>query len=335
MSKRILFITKRSQGYHHTYSYNSSGLLNSAKFVVRMLIDHGIEAKLVTVTDNNDIDREVSIYKPDVVVIEALWVVPEKFEVLSKLHPDVIWVVRIHSDVPFLAQEGIAVQWIKAYAHQRSVYVGFNAHKTLRAFEKTVHRDKLVYLPNYFPLEHRESEGCEHSHILNVGCFGAIRPLKNQLIQALAAIQYADQEELRLHFHINSTRVEGGQAVLNNIRALFNNSFQHVLVEHVWHKHRAFQNVLERMDVSMCVSLSETFCIVAADSVSLGVPLVTSSEVPWASKGSIVKTTSVEDIVEGIDRVLSWKSLHKYLNRRNLKEYDELSVKVWEKFLEA
>lgn len=332
MNKRILFIAKKGSGYSGTYSYSyhSSGLFNSAKFVVRMLIEHGVEARLVVVQDNNDIDREVSQYKPDVVIIEALWVVPDKLKVLVQLHPNVQWVVRIHSDIPFLAQEGIAIQWIHEYVQLPNVRVGFNMHKTLESF--VYPREKLVYLPNYFPAEERRSKVERSERHINIGCFGAIRPLKNQLLQAMAAIQYADKANKTLHFHINATRVEGGTEVLKNMRALFRHS-EHKLIEHVWHNHRAFQAVLERMDVSMCVSLSETFCIVAADSVSLGVPLVCSSEVPWASSGSIVKATDAKDIAEGIHRVIAWKTFHNAMNRHGLKEYDRKSIKIWLEFL--
>ena len=37
------------------------------------------------------------------------------------------------------------------------------------------------------------------------------------------------------------------------------------------------------MDVVSQISFAETFCIVAADAASQGVPLVTSDEVPWGS----------------------------------------------------
>ena len=48
-------------------------------------------------------------------IVEALWVVPEKFDVLTKLHPRVQWIVRTHSQAPFLASEGIATAWIAGY----------------------------------------------------------------------------------------------------------------------------------------------------------------------------------------------------------------------------
>ena len=330
MHKRVLFITKKGLSCSGSYSYNSSGLFNSAEAVVRMLIDHGVEAKVAIVRDNNDIDREVSRYKPEVVVVEALWVVPEKFEILSRLHPEVQWVVRIHSDIPFLAQEGIAVRWIREYVKNHNVYVGFNKHSTLKAFAHIVLRKKLVYLPNYFPAVERGRKSVK-KHPLNIGSFGAIRPLKNQLIQAMAAIQYANESDQILHFHINA-RIEGGSEILKNLQSLFRHS-KHKLIEHVWHGHRAFQHVLERMDISMCVSLSETFCMVAADSVSLGVPLVCSSEIPWASSGSVVQSTDTADIVKGMHRVTSLRAWYIMLNRKGLEMYDRKSTKTWLCFL--
>src|SRR5215469_2549040 len=114
--ERALFIVKRGQDVSGGYSYSGAfGLTNSAFFVVNTLREAGVKAKLVVVNDNNDIDKEVTTYRPSHVFIEALWVVPEKFQVLRNLHPNVKWVVRIHSDIPFLAHEGIAIDWIKRY----------------------------------------------------------------------------------------------------------------------------------------------------------------------------------------------------------------------------
>src|ERR1035437_8193029 len=111
--KRVLFIAKKGQRYSGVYGYAaSSGLLNSATFVEEMLHNLGVGAKVVHVVDNNDIDRAVTQYQPDVVIIEALWVIPSKFYVLTQLHPRVQWVIRVHSEIPFLAQEGMAMQWL-------------------------------------------------------------------------------------------------------------------------------------------------------------------------------------------------------------------------------
>ncbi len=331
--KRILFITKAGQEYSDNYgcTYTSSGLLNSAKFVVDMLRSHNVDAKLVSVVDNNDIDREVTKFNPDVTIIEALWVVPEKFKELTKLHPNVQWVIRIHSEIPFLAQEGVAIKWAFDYLREDNVYVGFNSTRALHDFMRVSWSSKLFYLPNYFLANHH-GETKDKSPALHIGCFGAIRPLKNQLLQAMSAIRYADLEGRDLKFHMNTARVEGGHEVLKNIRSLFANT-KHTLVEHGWLQHSRFQHLLARMDLSMCVSFSETFCLVAADSVSVGIPLVCSSEVPWSSKMSQAKTTSMDSILDAIYRVLKYRRLTGFLNRLGLTEYDLRSTEVWLRFL--
>ena len=100
----ILFILKKNAGYG--CYHGATGLHNSAKFVVDMFLDAGVDAALAEAIDNNCIDRLVAEYQPDTVIIEALWVVPEKFDVLMPLHPDVTWIVRNHSKFEFLANEG-------------------------------------------------------------------------------------------------------------------------------------------------------------------------------------------------------------------------------------
>lgn len=334
--QRILFITKKGQKYSEEYGYShcSSGLKNSARFVVDMLRANSVDVRLVDVVDNNDIDREVFKFKPDVVVIEALWVVPEKFKVLKHLHPHVKWVIRIHSEIPFLATEGTAVSWITEYIKERHVFVAFNSRRAQLEFMEITKSDKILYLPNFFPIHSKRKHKGSSNQVLNVGCFGAIRPMKNQLMQAASAIRYAELEGKFLNFHINATRVEqNGGPVLENIRALFKATPNVSLVEHDWLSQEHFNKVLHSMDLSMCVSLSETFCIVAADSVSLGVPLVCSEEVHWANGISKADPNRMNSIVNRIKSVLSYKAYANFVNRYNLTRYDEQSVDIWLDFV--
>ena len=205
---------------------------------------------------------------------------PEKFDVLKQLHPGVQWIVRLHSDIPFLAGEGIAVDWIFGYLG-RGVKVAFNSPRVAWDFRKIArrHRSHILYLPNYYPVGRYERKpSCD---VFRVGCFGAIRPLKNQLIQAIAAIRFADMKGKKLEFWVNASRCEeGGGNILKNLRSLFANT-NHELKELPWLTHDMFLYIMSRMDLAMCVSLSETFCITAADAVNVGTPLVCSGEIPW------------------------------------------------------
>jgi glycosyltransferase involved in cell wall biosynthesis len=331
---KVLFVLKKnSYGYSGSYGYGVSGLLSSARFVADMLNHSGVRTEVKVVTDNNDIDREVTKYRPDIVIIEALWVVPEKFDVLKSLHPTVTWVVRVHSDFPFLATEGVAMQWLFGYLN-RGVNVAFNSYNTACSFWNIYESPGVLYLPNYYPKrEPVHHHSCEDR--LNVGCFGAIRPLKNQLTQAVAAILYADSVGKTLSFYVNATRCEqGGEDVLKNLRALFANT-GHNLIESEWKDHHEFLGLLSCMDLVMCVSFTETFCIVAADSVSVGTPLLCSKQIPWASLVSTVSETDVEEIAKHIGKILRNPWLYNALNRRNLRKYSEKSKETWLKVLKG
>ena len=353
METKILFILKCRENYSEFYgdapSYGnsfSSGLYNSARFVSQMLNENGIETKLVQVNDNNGIDREVSEFKPTHVVIEALWVVPEKFDILHKLHPTVQWIVRGHSEIPFLAQEGVALDWLCAYVQYQNVSIATNSEASVHDFRNIIKaanpdwtreevKEKVLYLPNYYPYgEISKREKCPDEY-LDVACFGAIRPLKNQLIQAVAAIEYADMIGKTLRFHINATRTEQkGENVLRNIRALFANTL-HELVEHGWMHHKKFVKVLSKMDMSLCVSFTETFNIIAADSISVGVPVVGSKEIKFLSSWSQADPTDTEDIVLCMGRANDWRfrAALKILNQRGLRHFCTKSQGIWLDYL--
>jgi hypothetical protein len=319
---RILFVLKfRENSYGgESAQYSrclSSGLLNSATFVCDML-KFRFETKLVQVVDNNCIDREVVAFAPDVVVIEAYWVVPEKFAELGKLHPKVKWIIRNHSNAPFLANEGIAYGWTIDYVRHPNVWVSSNhpaAHGEFVdliavAFDTKIGQAsrRAVYLPNYYPIAGEVEPSAPYAGrgTIDVGCFGAIRPLKNQMLQALAAITWARQNGKFLRFHINGGRVEGnGEPILKNLRSTFAALETARLVEHAWLDREDFLAMVKTMDLGLQVSFSETFNIVAADFVTMGVPIVVSPEVHWVDARLHASPTSVGSIVAAMSTALN------------------------------
>lgn len=354
---RILFVLKyrdNTYGCDDPYSYSthlSSGLYNSAKFVVEMLAERGYEAKLVQVVDNNRIHHEIVEFQADVVIIEAYWVVPEKFLELFLVCPHVSFIIRNHSDMAFLSNEGVVVEWSLKYVGYPNVVLSCNSIQATESFRFLVqleHPDwtpaqvefKVPYLPNFYPLEGAEKpkryDPLLSAGVLNVGCFGAIRPLKNQLIQALAALEYADKYGLTLLFHMNGTRLEmKGDPVRKNLVKLFEAYPQHELVFHPWMPHAEFLDLMREMDVSMQVSFSETFNIVSADAVKCGVPIVVSDEIPWASGWFKADTNDVDDIVEKIERAINFPSWFPFFNPNlaGLRRYDAISRRRWTRYL--
>ena len=347
---RILFILKRREntedwgdaGAGPDYSRAlSSGLRNSVGFMVRMLTSMGVEARMDEVPDNNSIDRAVRDYRPTHVIIEAFWVVPEKFDVLMPLHPDVHWAVRNHSETPFLANEGIAFGWAAGYL-RRNVEIMCNAPRAVgdmievaRAYRTS---ERLVtYAPNHYPIEEAGPMSDlplvpRASGVLEIGCFGAVRPLKNHMTQAIAALAFSRARRSKLRFHINGGRVEGkGEPILKNLRELFAACPQHELVEHPWTDHAGFLGLLRSVDVAMQVSFSETFNIVAADAAACGVPLVVSRELPWIGDYAHADPTSVDSMVAALHRAVDGTDLRRRLasQRRDLAHYCSRSREIW------
>lgn len=344
MRPRFLFVVKFRENYDGSCGYDGTpscngGLYNSALFVVQMLRASGVDAKLAQVCDNNDIDREVSQYRPTHVIIEALWVVPGKFKELIPLHSHVKWIIRCHSEIPFIAYEGVAIDWIIQYLAYPNVYVASNSSYGVRDFRAIAANanwiwwpkhveDKVPYLPNYYPVFVPATKKLK-SPFLNIGCFGAIRPLKNQLIQALAAVEFAHQEKKLLRLHVNARTEQGGQNVLENIRALVLSAGQE-LVEHTWETREQFLKSVSQTDIGMQVSFSETFDITAADTVSLGVPLVTSNEVTWSSSLCQAAPTNTASIVAKLHAVTGFLGgFIKSQNLSRLRDYCEESRDTW------
>lgn len=327
---RILFICKKNTIYGiNTYARRSSGLYNSTSFIAKGLRSLGVHARVIEVQDNNCIDREVTEFKPNVVVIEALWVVPEKFDVLKRLHPKVKWFIHMHSGIPFLAQEGMACGWLIDSA-KRGLGIIANSPDSFDAFRKIIPPEQLVYLPNVYLKEQKQPKKHEHRKVINVGCFGAVRPLKNHLSQAFAAIQFARDLGKQLRFHVNATRTEmGGQPIVKNLRELFERLHDADLVEHQWHNPEDFVDLLHaHIDIGMQVSLSETFNVVSADCITAGIPCIVSDEVPWASKLIRAEKDNIESMVKLLHRAWSYPLLVSY-NQWLLRNYAEESLSMW------
>jgi hypothetical protein len=336
----ILFICKKRIDYGCNQSGVAYGLGNSAQFIVNYLNKQHIEAKLVFADDANSIDRLVTEFNPEYVIIEAIWVTAKKFQELLAIprHQNRVWIVRLHSRLSFLANEGIAIKWLMEY--KETVMQDYDFWISPNTYELACDLHDLgmrcVYLPNiYSPMEGFDNPNKKFNRILDVGCFGAVRPMKNNLAQAMAAIKFADDLNMHMRFHINSSRTEqNGDAVLKNIRALFSDS-SHELVEHSWQKHHDFLNLVRQMDIGMQVSFSETFNIVASDFVHCNVPIVVSQQIDWMPFWTKVKDpNSTEEIRDKLHFVMatSWLGLHR-LNKQWLDYSNSNAGREWLQFL--
>jgi hypothetical protein len=346
---KVLFILKRRPDFDakvHTHVGLSTGLYNSAKFMNDMLLEQGIESHLEVVEDYNKIDKYVTQHRPTHCIIEAVWVVPQKFCVLQKLHPNVKWIIRVHSEMPFLAGEGNAIDWLGDYSGFKNIILAINAPRMMEEIKIFLqHRnqwsaqetnERIIYLPNYYPQKYANKDLDKDKEYVDISCFGAIRPLKNHLLQAFAAIGFANEIGKKLRFHINAGRIEmQGGPVIKNLRCLFQqiDGHGHQLVNHLWRPREEFLDLCKTMDLGLQVSFSETFNIVGADLISQGVPLIgTAGEIPWAVEEFCANPVDSKDIIEKLHISYTFPKLNVRSNQRALTEYTDNTAKIWAKY---
>jgi hypothetical protein len=197
------------------------------------------------------------------------------------------------------------MEWSLRYPSYPNVFVACNSTRAFHDLSTLIgaiypnESKQLLYLPNIYPTV-LITTSCPkpEDNFLDVACFGAIRPLKNQLMQAIAAIAFAEQIGKTLRFHINTvTGGPTGSAILKNLVSLFKLLPNLQLIQHPWYPHDQFLELLATMDLGLQVSFSETFNIVSADMVCVGLPIVTSSEVIWAPPVVFANPTDCKDII--------------------------------------
>ena len=122
-----------------------------------------------------------------------------------------------------------------------------------------------------------------------------------------------------------------GEPVLHNLRGFFQQLYDqgHEMISHDWCPRDEFLEICAQMDIGMQVSFSETFNIVGADLISQGVPMVVSSEVPWASSWFCADPASCQDMVKILKRAVSWPGFNVWHQQRLLNSYTQQSLTHW------
>lgn len=331
---KILFLLKR-----RSYCGNSYGLKVSCELVAKALKNCGVECKIVTILDSNSIDKEVHDYKPDFCFLEAIYVPPYKLLEVLKLHKKVLFNVRIHSKVEFLAQESMAFEWLAEYKKIAQTHNNFSISANnldfIRDMDRTLDYD-IKYTPNIYPISGPyKTNSNPVGSILSVGAFGALRILKNHLQMAMASIYVADRIHKKLRFHINdSSSIEKeGNPIKKNLIGLFKDT-RHDLIINNWENHGDFSDLVKRMDVGVQVSMSESFNLTAADFVANGIPVVGSPEISFLSSFYQASPTDFDDIVNKIEFALKYKTwgFH-FINELHLRNHNKNAVQEWINYL--
>lgn len=337
---KVLFLLKK-RNYYGFVSKVSYGLLTSCQLIKEALKKSKIECVIKETVDDNTIDKDVFENSPTHVFLEAIWTHPKKIEELLSIprYKKIKWFIRVHSKAEFLSHEGMAFKWLLDYyeiaKNNKNFKISFNNDETVDDFRKALDI-KSEYTPNIYLFD-KVKHKPNYSNNLKIGSFSALRPFKNLVNQAIAALQFAKKNNLTIEFNIKDSlnhESSQGENVLKNLKALFNET-RHELVITPWTSHEDFLKLVKSMDLMMNVSYSESFCIAAADGVTQNIPTIGSQEIKFLDSWYQVDPTDINGIAEKLEFAYygSFIGLHK-LNEWKLNRHNNKAVEAWLKVLD-
>ena len=82
----------------------------------------------------------------------------------------------------------------------------------------------------------------------------------------------------------------------------------------------------------MQVSYSETFNIVGADQISMGVPLLGSKEIPWIPEQYTAEPNDLKEIIQGLHEIYKNPIDNVLQLQYSLTKYTEQSKRIWRNY---
>jgi glycosyltransferase involved in cell wall biosynthesis len=310
------------------------------------LKEHGDIATVFPVRNNIDIMKSILDYQKETgyslthVIISAPWISTRDVAALVAHFHSIQWCIVSHSNVGFLQADPSGIHLLRDYielsAKHDNLSIGGNSERFVK-WVRQAYSTHCVHLPNLYPISASIFKSIKHGigrimHSgLKIGSFGAIRPLKNQLTAAAAAIVIGQQMKMPVEFHLSAGREEGGgNIVLNAIEQMTSDLPNFKLVKDGWSGWLEFRDLVADMDLLIHPSYTESFNIVTADGVSQGVPTVGSEAIHWLPADWKADSDDALEIAETGIRLLNEGASE---GLRALRKHNELGFVKWQEFL--
>lgn len=316
----------------HVAGYTTANYLKSKGVDVSVFpVRHNVD--LVDALKKYDDTHRYSISHA---VISAPWISAYDVIKLLEAYPNIMFVILSHSNVGFLQADPGGVELFRKYADISKSFpnlsVGGNSSRFTNWFE-AAYGKKCVCLPNLYPVKKVPSK-CWHGRVpIKIGAFGAVRAEKNFMTAAAAALVIRKALGLPVELHMTTGGEVRQSMVLAAIREMTNGVPGFLLVDHKWKTWDHFIQLVGQMDMMIQVSYSESFNMITADGISVGVPSVVSPAIYWAPKSWRADPDNAVEVAEvgvGLLNVDQGRKGFQALNNHN-----SSSLHYWTEFLET
>jgi hypothetical protein len=304
---------------------------------------HGIDANVFPVKNNVDLVNLIDKYKEKTglplthVVIYAPWITVYDLKALLEHFNYIRCLILSHSNVGFLQADHLGVELLRHYIDLTQVYpnlqVGGNSYKFVKWLNNAFDVEGIL-LPNLYPLAKgtKMKPAWDDISPIKIGIFGSPRPQKNFMSAVGAAILIQRKLGVDVEIHMNADVEDVNNPVTVAIAQMLEGLDHIKLVIHTWADWLDFIQIVGDMDLLLQPSYTESFNMVTADGISVGVPSVASSAIYWAPPCWKAEVDDCNDIAETGIRLLSSSKLRRE-GLSALKIYNDKSLSHWLEFL--
>lgn len=325
--------------------YSSVGLHVAAVKTAEELRRHGIHVDVIGVKDNVelfeqicyiDIKRKERGHGPLThIVIMAPWITPLDLQALIKWFPNKEFTVKSHCNVAALYGDYRGIGNFRNYADLMNdfpnLFISGNSGSFTSWFAEAYGVNTFL-LPDLYPVHHVDRDETSHAPHLRLGSFGALRPEKNIPSAVAAGILIQQRLQVPVSFHINIGGESKGKEIIHTIDEMSQGIPGFTVVKHKWMPWSQFTNLVKTMDLLFQPSFTESFNIVTADGVSVGVPSVVSSAVRWVPddwKANPDNPSSLADAgIDLLNNPEAWRE-----GAHALKHHNKEGVRLWKNYL--
>ena len=312
------------------------GLGVAAQKNAEYLNKNGYDTVVVPARNNVDIVEAIRKHEFTHVVISAPWLTSLDLYSMVKHFKQVKFGVVSHSNIGFLQADPGALKLLRQYVQISNevpnLSIGGNSYIFADWFSEVYGGKKLV-LPNLY-LVHTTNKPHVPDEVIRIGSFGAIRPQKNVMTAAAAAVLLSRVFGKIVEFHVSTGREDGGGSViLNAIRQMMIQVPGVELVERNWSNWVEFKRIIRSMDVLFQVSYTESFNMVTADGVNEGVPTVTSDAITWVPEDWKAHADNVYDVMGVASSLLENRAIEADKGVVALTKHNVEGYGFWKEFL--
>jgi glycosyltransferase involved in cell wall biosynthesis len=273
------------------------------------------------------------------VVISAPWIPTAQLAAIVRQYSSTEFIVVSHSNIGFLQADPTAIDVLRSGSELEQAapnfHIGANSDK-LATWWRATYGTRMLLLPNMYPFDSVRHKPRWTGGTLRIGCFCAIRPQKNVLTAAAAALEVGVRLRVTdLEFWISSGRSEGGgNTITNAMHQMYVNMPRAKVIASGWSSWPQFLSTVGSMDIMLQPSYTESFNMVTADGISRGVPSVVGDSINWAPSNWIAQTDAASDIANKAIALLHDPGAVDE-GVRALTTHNEIGLRHWEHFLKV